>query len=333
MNKYIIFCTILFLLLILLYRVTDFYYTESNILTIKYKPKFIDFLNTNLASKSKKLFFVPHLELGDSIVLNGVVRYYCSIYDTVIMACKKSYYPQIRFMYTDLKNLILYQVPDKNIYRKMNIYIPYNNEIKTLFQEYNIKLIAQGCFKLQYSLDQIYIPENMIFPIWIYNDLDINPNIAYSQFKINRDYKREDDLYNKLVKILGYKYIILIDDEKRKFEISNMFLDNLQYPIFKLGNNSTNDNKKLNTIKDPIIFNYIKILENASEIISIDSSIPWLIDMLNIPTKTTVHTYMRGGNVQYKNNNITIIDGSPIDRLPGYLNFTTINSGLCSILN
>jgi hypothetical protein len=126
MNRFIIFSIILFLTLILIYRIFDFYQNETIILTKKYKPKFIDFINTNLSSQSKKLFFIPHLELGDSIALNGIVRYYCSIYDTVIMVCKKSYYAQIRFMYVDLKNLILYQVPNKNVYRKMNIYIPYN---------------------------------------------------------------------------------------------------------------------------------------------------------------------------------------------------------------
>jgi hypothetical protein len=171
------------------------------------------------------------------------------------------------------------------------------------------------------------------FPLWLYEDLNINPTIAYSQFKINRDYKKEDDLYNKLINILGYKYIILIDDEKRNFIIDDKYLNNLKYPIFKLGDNSNNNNNKLNLIKDPFIFNYIKILENASEIISIDSSIPWLIDMLNITTKTTVHTYVRGGNVIYKNNNIKVINGSSIDRLPGYFNYNTLNSNLCNILN
>ena len=72
-----------------------------------------------------------------------------------------------------------------------------------------------------WNINKLYIPSNLTFPLWIYYDLDININIAYSQFKINRNYKKEDELYNKLVKILGYKYIILIDDEKRNFIIDN----------------------------------------------------------------------------------------------------------------
>jgi hypothetical protein len=312
----------------------DFYYSESNVLISKYKPKFIDFINTNLNTNSdkKKLFCIPHLELGDSIVLNGVIRHYCSQYDTVVMVCKKSYYPQIRFMYGDLNNLILYIIPDKNVYRKMNMYVPIDDEITHIFINNNINLMIMGCFRMQYNMN-IYIPPNLIFPLWIYNDLEISPDVAYSNFKINRNFAREEQLYNNLTKIIGVKYIVVIDDEKRNYLIDDKYLVDLQYPIFKLGNNSSNKIKKLNNIKDPIIFNYIKILEHASEIISIDSSIPWLIDLLNIQTKTSIHTYMRGGNVKYNNKNITTINGSTIDRLPGYFNYNTINSGLCSVFN
>ena len=333
MNKYILYNIFLLIGLLLIYHIADFLYMESNILERKYNPKFVDFITTNLNTDSKKLFFIPHLELGDSIVLNGVVRYYCSIYDTVIMVCKKSYYKQIHFMYADLDNLILYQVPDKNVYRKMKNYIPYNKDTKKLFIDYNIKFLTLGCFTLQYDVDELYVPIGDIFPKWIYNDLKINSDIAYSYFKINRDYKKEDELYNKLVKVIGFKYIVLIDDEKRNFVINNKYLNNLPYPIFKLGNNSTNTNKKLNNIKDPIVFNYIKILENASEIISIDSSMPWIIDLLNIETKTTVHTYVRAGNVYYNNKNITVINGSLITRIPGYFNYYTVQNGICNLLN
>ena len=155
----------------------------------------------------------------------------------------------------------------------------------------------------------------------------------YTHFKVIRDFHKEEELYDKLVDIIGFKYIILIDDEKRNLVVNDKYLNHLPYPVFKLGNNSYNINEKLNTIQDPIIFNYIKILENASEIISIDSSIPWLIDMLDIQTKTTVHTYMRAGIIKFNNKKISVIDGSTIDRLPGYFNSATINSRLCNIFN
>jgi len=314
MNKYIIIFIVLVILLI--YSIFDYYKTELTLLSKKHKPTFINFIQS-LDKSSKKLFIIPHLELGDCIVANGAVRYYCSIYDTVIMSCKESYHNQILFMYSDVKNLILYSIPDKNIYRKMKVYVPYNLDptINKLFLEYNITYLPMGCFNSDLLLDIDYFPNR------IYNELKLDVNIAYSHFKIIRDYDRENELYNELVNTIGSEYIVVIDDEKRNFLIDDKYLTNLSYPIFKLGNNSYNKNKKLNTIRDPIVFNYIKILENAKEILSIDSSIPWIIDMLDIQTPTTVHSYSRLDRTKYNNKNINIIQGTLIQKYTSVLNF------------
>jgi hypothetical protein len=138
-------------------------------------------------------------------------------------------------------------------------------------------------------------------------------------------------LYNKLINIIGKKYIVVIDDEKRNFTINPKYLSHIKYPIFKMSHNSKNFIPELNLIKDPIIFNNIKILENATEIISIDTSIPWIIDFLNINVKTSVHTYMRDGDIKFKNKNIKIINGNYIERLRAYTNLSTYNSKLCNI--
>ena len=157
-----------------------------------------------------------------------------------------------------------------------------------------------------------------------YDELELDPSIAYTYFKINRNYKRENELYNKLINIIGNKYIIIIDDEKRNFLIDEKYLTNLPYPIFKLSNNSNNKNKKLNNIRDDLIFNYIKILENAYEIISIDSSIPWLIDLLNLNPNTTVHSYTRLDYIKFKN--INVINGTLIDKSFALFNYNNLKS-------
>jgi hypothetical protein len=316
MSKYNIIKYTLILFIVLLYFIFDIYYTESTILINKYKPRFYKYI-ISLDKSSKKLFIIPHLELGDSIALNGAIRYYCSKYDIVIMVCKKSYYKQISFMYKDLNNLIFYSIPDKNIYRKIYYYFPYDKNTKKLFLDYNITYLPMGCFNPD------YMPMND-FLSRTYEELNLDPSFAYTYFKINRNYKKEDELYNKLINIIGNKYIIIIDDEKRNFLIDEKYLTNLPYPIFKLSNNSNNKNKKLNTIKDDLIFNYIKILENAHEIISIDSSIPWLIDLLNLNPNTTVHTYTRLDYIKFKN--INVINGTLIDKSFALFNYNNLRS-------
>jgi hypothetical protein len=294
-------------------------------------PKFIKILSTNYNNNFDKLLFIPHIELGDSIVLNGIVRYYCTIYNTVFMLCKNSYYNQIKFMYTDLSNLVLIKLPDRDIYKNIKAYIPYDKESIELYNNYNIKIITLGCYNILYGMPEITY--KTLFPSWMYDELKLNINIAYDYFKINRDYVKENELYNKLINIIGKKYIVLIDDEKRNFIINPKYLSHIKYPIFKMSHNSINSIPELNLIRDPIMFNNIKILENALEIISIDTSIPWIIDFLNIKVKTSVHTYMRDGNIKFRNKNIKLISGTFIERLTAYTNLSTYNSKMCNILN
>jgi hypothetical protein len=297
----------------------------------KYKPKLINFIDKKLNNNSSKLIFIAHLELGDCIVTNGIIRYYCQKYDTVIIPCKKLYINQIKFMYSDVPNLIFYVLPNKEIYKNMSLYLSHDNDMIDLYKKYNIKIITLGCFTLYYY-NTVPKFKSDLFPSWIFYELNIEDDIAYNNFKINRNYERENELYYNLINILDKKYIVVIDDEKRNFIIDQKYLTNLKYPIVKIGNNSKNINPELDTVRDPIIFNYIKILENAKEIISIDSSIPWIIDFLNIEVKTTVHTYMRDGNVKFRNKNITIEKGNILDRLPAYFNLATYNSKSCNFI-
>jgi hypothetical protein len=323
-------------LLILIFIIVYTYFIYNKLLNNNYSQsnnhranKFISLLNTKYNNTFPKLIFISHFELGDSIVVNGIVRYYCSIYHTVFMPCKSSYYNQIKFMYSDLSNLVLYKISNKKIYQNVHLYIPYNKNDIELYNIYNIDLKVIGCMKFFYNKpDQIQSTE---FPIWIYDDLKLN-NIAYDYFKLNRNYTRENELYNNLINIIGKKYVVLIEDEKRNFVINPKYLSHIKYPIFKLSNDTNKDIPELNSIRDPIVFNFIKILENANEIISIDSSIPWIIDFLNINVNTSVHTYIRDGYIKFNNKNIKIITGSLIDRLFAYLNIHTYNGKYCQVL-
>jgi len=339
MNKIYIGLLILFFIIVYIYSIYNKLlsnnYNQSN---NHHGNKFISLLNTKYNNTFPKLIFISHFELGDSIVVNGIVRYYCSIYNTVFMPCKSSYYNQLKFMYSDLSNLVLYKISNKKIYQNVHLYIPYSKNHIKLYNIYNIDLKVIGCMKLFYNKPIKNVLKE--FPIWMYDDLKLDisdnlklHNIAYEYFKLNRNYTRENELYNNLISIIGEKYVVLIEDKKRNFVINPTYLSHIKYPIFKLNNDANNDIPELNSIRDPIIFNFIKILENANKIISIDSSIPWIIDFLNINVNTDVHTYIRDGYIKFNNKNIKIISGSLYERFFAYLNIDTYNSRFCQILN
>ena len=126
-------------------------------------------------------------------------------------------------------------------------------------------------------------------------------------------------MYNQLTEVIGEKYIVIIDDEKRNFLINDEYIKNLKLPIFKLSNNSKNLNKKLDDIKSEYIFDYIKILSNADTIFSIDTSMLWLIDFLNINTK--IYAFCaRNDTCIYRNKNIIKLDIKLLDILKTNIN-------------
>jgi hypothetical protein len=302
------------LIIITIYLIYDNYNDKTLELRNHYKPKLIKFITTKLNDSNKKLFLVPFFELGDNIVMNGAVRYYCTIYNKVVLVCKEMYYDQISYMYQDLDNLLLYKIPTLYSNQYLRYYIPKDKYINELFKYYNIEYFHIVDNYLNY--DQLI---NYHYTIRTYRALNLNIDIGYKYFKINRDLEKEKEIYNKLINIIGEKYVIIIDDEKRKFRINSKYLNNINYPIFKLSMNSKNKIRELDLIKDPYIFNYITILENAQKILSIDSSIPWLCDYANLNCNLFIYNN-RQGKIEYRNKNIKLLDVGNYDQINSLLN-------------
>jgi len=284
----------IFIIIVLIYYYKWKYNTKIHKISNKYESKLINLLNNKLINNNeKKLFIIPILELGDSIIINGAIRYFSSKYKNIIYVCKKANYNFISYMYRDLDNIIYYIMPDKYTKPYLNYYVPINDKIIKIFNTKNIRYINMH--------NNLSITGDFIKRTYI--NLKLPSEIAYNYFKIVRNYERENTIYNKLINIIGDKYIILIDDEKRNFMINKKYIENKKYPIFNISKNSNNNNIKLELIKSDNLFDYIKILENAVEIISIDTSIPWLIDIMNINVKTSIYS-ARQDTIIYKNKNI-----------------------------
>ena len=184
---------------------------------------------------------------------------------------------------------------------------------------YNIEYI--NFFNI--NIDNVY---NYIYD-YIYTDnvfrtyktFNLDTDIAYTYFKLIRDNERELNLYNKLINIIGNKYIIIIDDEKRNFYINDVYIKELKLPIFKLSNNSKNNDKRLDNLRSKYIFDYILILEKAEKVISIDTALPWIINFLNIKINMEIYP-ARVDNIKYKNKNIKKLKTYPLDIITSNLN-------------
>jgi hypothetical protein len=71
---------------------------------VKNTKKLVDYIQNYLKivkNNNKTLFIIPHLELGDNLIINGMIRYYVTKYN-VILVVKEIYKEQINIMYSDL---------------------------------------------------------------------------------------------------------------------------------------------------------------------------------------------------------------------------------------
>ncbi len=204
-----------------------------------------------------KKYIYTHLGLGDHIICNGLLRKIISQDFEYLIFAKKHNYESVRFMLKDLSNVTIISVQD-------------DNEAKKIINENNNECIKVGHEFLKGIID---------FDVQFYNQMNVNFSERWESFYVERDFKKEEDLYNKL-NPNNEKYIFVHDDVERNYKINSQFNKKVIKPIKGLTDN---------------IFDYLKIIENAEEIHCIDSSFRMIIDSLKIEDKKLYfHTYSRG---------------------------------------
>ena len=209
---------------------------------------------------SNTIILFTHLGLGDNLMCHGIIRAHCLFYDKVITFCKNHNYDSFAFMFRDIKNLEIIKGNDQDAINYIN-----SN------QQHNVKVIGFNHLNpnSNKSLDQQF-----------YDIANVNFQSKYSLFKcLERDPQRESDLFDKLVK--KSPYIFIHDDSSRNMNIEI----NTDLPIIRADKKFTSN-----------IFDYCKIIENASEIHVIDSSFFFMIDCLNYHNPNQLlysHRYLR----------------------------------------
>ena len=148
--------------------------------------------------------------------------------------------------------------------------------------------------------------------IIFYKQFNISFKKRFSETYWIRDKIKEKKLYNKLIK-KNEKFIFVHDDPKRNIYIKKTYFDKKIKKIIK------------NDIKENI-FNYALILEKASEIHIMESSIRQIIEVLNIKTKKNFLYKGRGGehDVDLYNNKLKKFIGTN-------KRWKTIKNGITSV--
>jgi len=201
--------------------------------------------------------------LGDHIICNGMIRYFCKKYDNVVVFCKDHYYDNINYMYRDLNNLEIFNfLDDEQVVEFINKNISVKNN-----------LIKPGFQNLDSCLDR------MTFDEAFYYLAGLDFQIRFDEFYFERNLEKEEEVC-KTLNPDGEKYIFVLDDPKRGYNI-DMTKVNDEYKVIR------NDYQFK-------MFDYIKLLENAEEIHMMQTG---FLDMVNSykmdKPKIYRHNYVR----------------------------------------
>ena len=216
-----------------------------------------------MADKNK-IFIFHHLGLGDHFHCNGIVR---ALYKKhiskkkIYLIVQKPYSYMVEEMFSDLKKLK---------YKIIKLNKQKNNEneiVQQIVKNKNFNLIKIGheyLYKNFKLINKIYSCD-MLF----YKQMGIPYKIRHEGSFWIRNKLKENKLYNKLIK--SKKYAFIHDEPPRGFVIDDK--------VVSKGLSILRNSNKVN------ILHYGKILENASEIHLMESSIRCMIENLKIKSK------------------------------------------------
>ena len=203
----------------------------------------------------KKLFLHHHLGLGDHICLNGMVLSFLKTgeFEKIFLFCKEKYLSNLKILYTQDE---IQLIPIDN------------NPIKEL--EYVNKFTSENISPYDKFLRVGFcnIPRNKTCDVYFYEIAGVSYEERFDGFRIDRDTKEEQRVFEKL-NPLGEDYIFVHDDTEREF-IIDIESD------YKIIRNDTTES----------VFYYGKVIENAKEFHCIESCIRCYsehLDTKNIP--------------------------------------------------
>ncbi len=255
-------------------------------------------VNKNIIKYDKKLeksnkvcIFTFHISTGDNFTMYASICHYAHIYKKVTIFSLYRNRHTITQLYNKIKNVKVIVIP---------------------IQDYNDHLVPEEYIKKSYdyyrhkkynisNIDTIKCGSNVSnfsgYQFWrsLYTQLCLNYNMRYERRYsiINRNYERENDLYDKVVKKYGYKYIFVHDhrflDTTFRTCRPNVIAPDVNIPIFHPNCNYyqaiDNKNKFANLWYNFIsnnLLDYCMVIEKAYAIHISDSSFSCICPYLNL---------------------------------------------------
>jgi len=254
-----------------------------------------------------KIYIMPHFGLGDMINMIGGIRYYATKYKEVIVACPKEKLTNIKLFFRD-NQMIKIEEPT---YWEDNIMQKYNAD----------KIYLCGFHKSSKSLNNGWILYDDVsdIPDCFYRDIEIEP-----KFRVDCFYFRPTDDSELLYNLVKDRKYIFIHNVSSTYTMDIAFLDNKknEYILVNCAINMYNKTEYYYNLAERFVNRYIidysKIIENATELHLIDSSLFCFVNHLNLSKIQSKNLYVNSNTKIYQNyiqsdfNQFNYISKSPL---------------------
>jgi len=212
-------------------------------------------LGTNDKFRNGITIIMGHLGLGDAIVTNGLVRVRARLHRALLIPCKPHNLESVRWMFSDLKNVFVLPVDGDDGMRRL-VEVSGLNTLK-------LGLFSDGQWDIQHWDREMY------------RQAEVSFSDRWDEFSFP---KRPEPL-----PVPTGDYSFVHDDPSRGFYIADS-----KMPVMK-------KEPRMHWGGSANIFDYIPMIENATEIHVIDSAFFCLVDSLRglKARRLVLHLYAR----------------------------------------
>jgi hypothetical protein len=249
---------------------------------------------------------LPHLGLGDQIIMNGFIQY---ILETQcpnkikIIAYDNYQRKTLLHLYSDFSNVEFIWI--KHPEGRFSTFIeslngkPFLSLVEIESSEYTL---------LNFGFHSQYRSATLPGYSWadsFYLQGKLDPSYRFSYFKLPSNMKGSDELYEKIIQKIGTKYILINDEPKSNRNLNSKFIqsllqksDNINLPVIYLGLGRykyplLEDLNNINVeeeLKCDSLLDLWKLIQNATECHFMDSSIACMTDIIP-DTKSSLHLH------------------------------------------
>ena len=211
----------------------------------------------------------PHQGLGDHILCNGLYRHFSQSREHVIITVKQNYVHEIRYMLRDCPNIRILPLPLRRSWS-------YTRLIQIMSRPLPIEIVGLG------SYGHNFFPKGVRFDQNFYDQAGINFDFRWSKFEVPRNDKRENEVF-EFLGCHSEPYIFLHEDKSRDFVIDRKRFDSKLKVVEPVKGSSQFS-----------LFDYRKVLEEASELHLIESSFAAFAESIDLSQRLYAHRYARG---------------------------------------